>query len=554
MSSIVPSSGSAARQISGSLWVLSFLLFLPVIALYGAHFIPASNGAVGTGFLQYDQPYYMAIARKYFDDGGLSFIYGLPFSPDPGTPRIYFQPLTFALGVVEYVSGADPGLIFVLAEFVLGIVCCRAAIELYREVIGLDRTARRIGLVCFVWGGGFTILAAIVHGVVSGEAIAPHLFDFDDMSQGWWLPNLGRNLVIPTEAFYHAVFLLSIVLVLRRQFGGAVCCVALLSLSHPFSGLQLIAVLGAWAIIELLSRSPDRPPPWFAAALAFIGCLHVGYYLIFLPHASAEHLALQQQWTLAWTFHYWNFAASDGFVGMLALVTLAASWRSGGPDWRQRLFLFWFAVSLTLANHDLFMTPVQPLHFTRGYIWIPLFLLGAPALIRFIDEGIRITTARRVSVACVLFLFLLDNTEWIGTRVAAAIRFGAHTDEITLSRVEREVLSQLGSPELKNYLLISEDEKIGYLATVYAPLRSWSSHIFNTPYSATRRAELSAFFEAGSEPSAWRARPLVAVIAQASGEALHKRLLDVGFHDLFENKRFLLLSRSNGKATVRLDR
>jgi len=550
MSSIVSSPGISARPSSGSPWVLSFLLFLPVIALYGAHFIPATNGALGTGFLQYDQPYYMAIARKYFDDGGLSFIYGLPFSPDPATPRIYFQPLTFALGVLEYTSGADPGLIFVLAEFVLGIVCCRAAVELYREVIGLGGTAQRIGLVCFVWGGGFAVLAAVVHGAVSGEAIAPHLFDFDDMSQGWWLPNLGRNLVIPTEAFYHAVFLLSIVLILRRQFGGTVCCVALLSLSHPFSGLQLIAVLGAWAVAELLSRSSDRPPPWFAAALVLIGCLHVGYYLIFLPLASPEHYALQQQWTLAWTFHYWNFAASDGFVCVLALVTLAAGWRSGGPDWRQRLFLVWFAVSLALANHDLLMTPVQPLHFTRGYIWMPLFLLGAPAFIQFIEAGIRHTTVRRTSVMCILFLFLLDNAEWIGTRVAAAIRFGTHTDEVTLSPEEREVLSQLGSPELRNYLLISEDEKIGYLATVYTPLRSWSSHIFNTPYAATRRMEVSTFFAGRGEPSAWRSRPLIAVVAHSSGEAMHKRLLDEGFHDKFANERFLLLSRSRGEATA----
>jgi hypothetical protein len=51
----------------------------------------------------------------------------------------------------------------------MGILCCRAAIELYREVVGLDGTARRIGLVCFVWGGGLAVLAALAHGAMTGE-------------------------------------------------------------------------------------------------------------------------------------------------------------------------------------------------------------------------------------------------------------------------------------------------------------------------------------------------------------------------------------------------
>lgn len=544
------SSPPAARSRADSLWGLSFALFLPVIALYAAHFVAQPNGAFGTGFLQYDQPYYMAIARKYFDDGGLSLSYGLPFSPDPSTPRIYFQPLTFALGLIEYSSGADPGVIYVLAEIVLGILCCRAAIELYREVIGLDGTARRIGLVCFVWGGGLTILAALAHGATTGEASAGHLFDFDDTANGWWLPNLGRNLVIPMEAFYHIIFLTSVVLVLRRYFASALLGVALLAISHPLSGLQLIAVLGGWAVVERLTRSADRPPIWFAPALFIIGIMHVGYYLVFLPHASPEHAALQQQWTLPWTFHYWNFLASDGLVCALAVTAAATRWWTTGVDGRQRLLFFWFAISLALANHDLLVRPVQPLHFTRGYIWIPLFLLGAPLLVEALETGVRTQTRRMWTVALILFVFLLDNTAWIGTRMAAAIFSGAHGEEISLDPHERKLLAELSSAELKGHLLISQDEKIGYLATVYTPLRSWYSHVFNTPYATIRRAELSGFFDRGDEPSPWRRRPLVAVIARTGGEALHDRLLHQGFHDRFADSRFFLLTRDAGDVTA----
>jgi hypothetical protein len=540
----------AARSRSDCLWLLSVALFLPVIALYAAHLIPAPSGASGTGFLQYDQPYYMAIARKYFDDGGLSLTYGLPFSPDPSTPRVYFQPLTFALGVLEYVSGADPGFIYVLAAIVMGILCCRAAIELYREVVGLDGTARRIGLVCFVWGGGLALLAALAHGAMTGEAVAEHLFDFDDTANGWWLPNLGRNLVIPTEAFYHLVFFASVVLVLRRYFAGAVLGVLILAVSHPFSGLQIIAVLGAWAVVERLIRSADRPPIWFAPALFMIGIMLVGYYLIFLPHVSPEHAALQQQWTLPWTFHYWNFLASDGLVCGLAVMAVASRWRTAGSDWRQRLLFFWFAISLALANHDLIVRPVQPLHFTRGYIWIPLFLLGAPVLVEALETVLRTRTRRLWVVALTLFVFLLDNAAWIGTRMAGAIFFGVHGEEISLDPREREVFVELSSSELRGHLLISQDEKIGYLATVYTPLRSWYSHMFNTPYAANRRAELSGFFERGDEPSPWRWRPLVVVLTRTGGEALHDRLLHRDFHDRFANDRFFLLARDAGDVTA----
>ncbi len=553
MTDLASLSPPAARSRVDSLWGLSFALFLPVIALYAAHFIPGPNGAFGTGFLQYDQPYYMAIARKYFDDGGLSLTYGLPFSPDPSTPRVYFQPLTFALGLIEYLTGADPGFIYVLAAMVLGILCCRAAIGLYCEVIGLDGTARHIGLVCFVWGGGLAVLAALAHSAMTGEAVTGHLFDFDDTANGWWLPNLGRNLVIPTEAFYHLLFFTAVVLVLRRYFAGAVFCVTVLAVSHPFTGLQIIAVLGAWAVAERLLRSADRPPIWFAPALLVIGIMHVGCYLIFLPQVSPEHAALQQQWSLPWIFHYWNFSASDGLVCALAAIAVATRWRITRLDLRQRLLFFWFAISLALANHDLLLRPVQPLHFTRGYIWIPLFLLGAPVLLEALETGLRARTLRLWAVVLTLFVFMLDNTVWIGTRMVGAI-FGDPGEAISLDPREREVLVELGSSQLKGYLLISQDEKIGYLATVYTPLRSWYSHMFNTPYAANRRAELNDFFERGDEPAPWQQRPLVAVLTRIGGEALHERLLHSGFHDSFANGRFLLLVRDAGDVTATVAR
>ncbi|MGH6991399.1 MAG: hypothetical protein ACREE3_15990, partial [Stellaceae bacterium] len=215
--------------------------------------------------MQYDQASYMADARAFFAGGHFHFLYGLPFSPNPATPHVYFQPLLLLLGIVQHLTHADPGLVYVVAGLVFGVLCCRVFVECYDEVIGLAGPARRLGLVCFVWGGGVVIIAGIVHAAMLGAPISKHLQDFGDGFGGWWFLNLGRNLVFPVEAFYHLVFFGGVLLVLRRRFIGALLCVVLLSMSHPFTGLQFILVLGAWAAAETVFRSAARPPLWFTA-------------------------------------------------------------------------------------------------------------------------------------------------------------------------------------------------------------------------------------------------------------------------------------------------
>jgi hypothetical protein len=496
--------------------------------------------------VQYDQAYYMADARAYFSGGHFTLTYGLPFSPDPATPRVYFQPLTLLLGIVRYVTDAAPGLIYAAAGLLFGVLCCRVFIELYGEVVGLGDAGRAVGLICFVWGGGLVTVAGIVYAGTIGAPPLEHLLDFDDGFGGWWFLNLGRNLVYPVEAFYHLVFFGGILLVLRRRFVGAILCVFLLAASHPFTGLQLIAVLGVWAVAETLFRSAARPPAWFVEAVAIAGILHIGYYLVFLPYASPEYKVVQQQWTLPWLYHYWNFLASDGMVASLATIALLLAWRKRpGVDWRQRLLLIWFAVSLVLANHDLIMRPVQPLHFTHGYIWSPLFLLGAPALVTVFERALRWRAGLRIiAVALILILFLFDNAIWFGTKIAAAAISGDDRDGITLDAAERGVLGALAAPDLRQYLLVSQDDKIGYLATVYVPLRAWYSHWANTPHAARRRAELKVFFSGGAEPAAWHRRPVVLVMKRdETGGALHRRFMLEGFEDRLADKRFVLMTR-----------
>jgi hypothetical protein len=158
---------------------------------------------MATGFIGVDMPVYMASAREHFDAGGLT--YGNPSSPFYDTPAIYFQPMTLLLGVVWRVTGLDPGLIFLGFGVIAALVCVRVAISTYRTLVGLESGVHWAGLLMFVWGGGVIALAGFAFNTLTGDTSGP-LLRFDP-GGGWWFLNLGRNLVFPTEALYHALFL-----------------------------------------------------------------------------------------------------------------------------------------------------------------------------------------------------------------------------------------------------------------------------------------------------------------------------------------------------------
>ena len=124
--------------------------------------------APGTGFLQYDQAYYMATARAYFADGGFAPLYGLPFSPDAATPRLYFQPLTMALGIAWKITGSDPGILYTTAGLLLALCCARVMIALYREIVAGPGLPAKLGLLCFFWGGGCIALTGIGYALAIG--------------------------------------------------------------------------------------------------------------------------------------------------------------------------------------------------------------------------------------------------------------------------------------------------------------------------------------------------------------------------------------------------
>lgn len=506
-----PLPAAADRHGETRYWGLSALLLLPIIAVYLIHFVSPAAGHTGTGFLQYDQIYYMANAREHFDPGTFSLFYGLPFSPFPDTPQIYVQVTSLLLGSVLYATGADPGHLYVLFGLIAGLGCIRVAVALFARFVPLDRTAAWLGLVCFVWGGGALAVSGLAYAWVNDAGVFDEILHFDPVL-GYWFLNFGRNLYFAAEAFYHLLFFSVMLLLLKGRHTSALAVMAILSVSHPFTGLQCLLVVAAWAASErLLAR--QAPPSWrFLGAVTLMIGAHLAYYLWFL-NTSEEHRALQQQWVdQVWTMGWETALAAYLPVALLAVWSMVkiSSPRETLAQPANRLLLVWFGVSLALANHELLIPPMQPLHFTRGYVWTPLFLLGAPALVglfqRLLDQRPRLL--RIMAPALLLCFMLSDNLAWFG-RHAYNLRVNQVAWGFALPDEMRAVFRLMNRPELKGGLVLSNLPMLNYLATAYTPLRAWWSHGHNTPHADVRRRELQQFFVSGNEPHHWRDRLLV---------------------------------------------
>ena len=474
-------------------WHIPLLLSLPAFfPLVYACISAWAKGLVPTGFIQYDLPYYAANAREHFDQG-FHWTYGNPYA-SYGTPAIYFQPHILLLGILQKM-GLDPGVALNLFGLAAVSLAATAAARLYEELVGWRTWAQKIGLVCFFWGGGILSILGLAFGLFVGTPFAKASLLFDPMD-GWWMLNFGRNLASPTEAYYHGIFLLAILMLIRKRWGAALALAALLSASHPFSGLSLAMVFTTYAAIEIILAS-GAVSMWFFAGAAAILVAHAGYYQVYL-NLFEDHQILRAQWELDWPYMFWTAFPALYLVGVFAIVphTRWKNLKLTLKDPRMRLFLVLLAVILGLTHHDLLTKPVQQIHFAHGYDWIALFFLGAPGLIRMIERMQAIPSRALAASALGLFLLLMcsDNLLWFASFHDASVQHYA----IAIQPTERDALRWLGRNAEPPALVASTSNQMNYLTSTYTPVRSWFGHDYNTPHAAERRAEIQTSFQTGA--------------------------------------------------------
>ena len=283
-----------------------------------------------------------------------------------------------------------------------------------------------------------------------------------------------------------------------------------LASSHPFSGCELLAVVGLWAALERLLMKSRDVPLWFIVGIGAVSLGVIGYYGVFLAH-DPEHRELLQQWVdPGLVLKVWNIVPAYALVALMAVMGgrgRAAVWSNLGDPF-DRLCVVWATTAFLLANHEWFMTPHQPLHFTRGYIWLPLFLLGARWLRRLFDQLWTHSVAGRAGALGLLLVLLLDNTAWLTLRTREA--FGGEVG-LYLSRGQRALLAEIQKLPAEQPLVVSNDPEIGYLVTIYTPLRAFVSHWANTPFVARKTNDVGHLFTTCTLPQALVDRELLVI-------------------------------------------
>jgi len=469
----------AAEPMRAAAWAV--LAILPFWSLYLAHSLIGPNRP--TGFIAPDMPYYVANGREIFERGN-GLMYCNPYDPDPAAPVIYFHWLPWIFGYGTKVIGLDPGLVFVAVGAIAGLTCAFLTYRMVEEILP-DPRCRVACYLLTMWGGGVLVLLAVLANLVSGVPVWHDMLRFDPF-EGWWFLNWGRNLVMPQEAVYHALVAGAWLAVVRGRDWPAVLAVAALALTHPFSGIQHLLVLGAWLCLRAVGTPGARLPLVF---LSLVTAAFLSYYFLYLP-SFPQHRAVHGTWSLDW-----SLPLSGLVYGYLPVGALAAArcWRDRGA-WRPEMtfFLVAAAASLLLVKHELFLPARQPLHFTRGYVWLPLALLALPLvqsmLLWSISKPIR--TWRMAIAAGLLGLSVLDDATFLAIfwmqpnqrhadvrvdpAIADAFRF--------LDRSAEKGIVLVNKPDPADW------EDYNYLAATYTGLTPLVGHPWLTPNHETMLA------------------------------------------------------------------
>lgn len=472
-------------------WIWAFVAAAPFLSVNVMH--ATCRAGEPTGFMGYDQPYYVANGRAIFERGN-GLAYPNPFDPAADAPAIYFHWLIWLIGFAVARCGIDPGHLIVVVHGMAAIATARLTWALVRRC--LPSPCGQIPLFLFsVWGGGVFVLA----NLLANPSLVHHSWSDllrPDPSDGWWFLNWGRNLVYPLESVYHALMCATWLLVLNRRWWATLCTAGLLALTHPFSGFQVLAILVAWSVLSRLTslaRGPDSPrivPTWFLVATVAACAAFLSYNLLYLGD-FAQHRRLQAEWSIAWTLDWPAIWRAYLLVAGVAGTRLAL--RRFPRDWSVAFLATCFAVSFLLANHEWFVAPRQPLHFTRGYIWMPLCLIGLPVL----QAGweMVVTSRRRLvtSIPVVLLaaVTMADNAVFVAQYSALRAEYG-----FFLSDMERDLFRALEAQPRRGVLLVP-DARLGYLTAVYTSWRPYFGHVHNTPDFATRQRQAHEFYRTG---------------------------------------------------------
>jgi hypothetical protein len=518
--------------------LLSLLLSLPVILFLLQQCFYHSPDLKPTGFTIDENILYMSYAHQYTEQENFSLFYSNPFDGKPGSPAIYFQPINLIFAALLKI-GADPGFTLSIFGLLMSICCIYIGIKIIRHLLPAYENKSLIA-VLFTWGGGLTAIAGLIGSLFLVEYRYNYWLDniyLADTAHGWWALNWGRNLFIPLEAYYHFLFLLNIYLILKEKWILSLFTALFISISHPFTGTEYLLIINGWLFIELLFFKNKKISLWYWVGVIFITAVHFWYYLYYL-NTFPEHRQLFAQYKARWTYSLLIAIPAYCLVTLLAVhnVYLNKPIKQLLNTSHQRLFLCWAIIAFLLSKHEWFIKPMQPVHFTRGYVWSGIFLFALPGLIWLI-KYLQQSFFKKLLLLFLLFIFLSDNILWTTNLLLGKnnVEWEGHISSDT-----KEVLDFLESNTTNSDLITGNAILINYIANAYTPVNTWVSHPFNTPEIKKRRLVMKNFFTSGVKPMEWSTlRILIVVNKKSEPLKIHSSLVT---NKLFENNTYLIFT------------
>jgi len=512
-----------------SLFSLSLLLSLPLVIFLLKYYLIHSPDLIPTGFTQSDNVVYIADARQHLETK-FSITYSNPFDYSLTSPSIYSQPYNFILCLFLLLH-FDPG--FALSLF--GILSAIFCIFFSLKVVDYLYPAIKNKILVFlfmIWGGGLIAVA----GLAASNFIFPHKFnDFWsgiyllDPGNGWWGMNFGRTFIIPVEAFYHLLFISAIFLTLKHRWKGAFILSFLLCWTHPFTGSEYLCIIVGWIFVEKIIVRNNNLPWAFCIGMFLLFCLHFGYYILFLNQFE-EHKKLFNVFSASWRHPFQVFIPAYILVAALAVYHIfKSSLKRVFNSEHQRLFFCWAIIAFLLSKHEWFIKPIQPIHFTRGYPWLGLFLFCIPAL-----PAVFNCLRNKLLQIIFILIFLSDNLLWYTVLLSSKPK---SESEAYVRRDTKEILQWFAAHATLNDLIVSNEYLVSYMANAYGPSRSWTGHIYNTPDFDEKKKRTEEFFRTAVPLTEWNGRRTLLLINKNKATPLNPL---ISRNRLFENDSYII--------------
>lgn len=521
-----------AQRFFQNRWCWAVLLTIPLLWLYGAHFFGHDAQHHPSGMLQSENTLYL-IAAKTYQQGESVFAYRYPLDDSTNSPAIFFQVPQFLLGYAMKWIPIDPGILLCLFGLVFTVICFRWVIRILDEVFPGQRSVFWVGLL-FTWGGGLlSVLGALIHLAVYRNTGLwnDHLFLLDP-GDGWWCLNFGRSFIYPMEAFYHACFVGAIWQLLKRKYGTFLLLSLVLTFSHPYTSTELLVIAAAWILLEfsyLKTKIVSKKGILFLVIALAVQAFYYGY---FLRQFEVSRI-ISQQVALDWSYKIWNFLPAYILVWMLSFWAIRNTTllKNHLSDYRNRLFLCWGIMAFLLSVHGFAIKPVQPLHYTRGYVYAGFFLFGASVLVNIWSSTyLQKVVFRMTILSAITLIFLSDNLIWC-YQTARYNQTG-----MLYSSSQKELFKRLEKVPEKGWVVGPPDQfETTAAIQLYTSLKGWYPHPILSFRKEYKLSSWSHLIQSQQLAPEWQSQPTYLYIPKADTALSSIRFQ---FPIIFENEGF----------------